>query len=245
MDPQGFQQWTRPLSIMPRSTSSKCPLINRLESSIFLLNKAKYLSPASCCGCGSWSIWPSSTWSRRRLPRRCCCCRDGGECPPDLFSIKLFSMIPMAGFAAVQGHDDKSSNVSRWFLISSSCGSSNGIARTKCFGGGGSNVRAWTQCLCGCFYGIDGLWPPGGISQKICTPWPFDTQSHLQNLESTFTSSYCQASAAGLSASAANSAAATSYAALYAGLMGQSGLMGFPPGAAPPGFPSQGAPRKE
>ena len=54
-----------------------------------------------------------------------------------------------------------------------------------------------------------------------------------------------QASAAGLSASAANSAAATSYAALYAGLMGQSGLMGFPPGAAPPGFPSQGAPRKE
>jgi len=28
MDPQGFQQWTRPLSIMPRSTSSKCPLIN-------------------------------------------------------------------------------------------------------------------------------------------------------------------------------------------------------------------------
>ena len=60
-----------------------------------------------------------------------------------------------------------------------------------------------------------------------------------------FTSSYCQASAAGLSASAANSAAATSYAALYAGLMGQSGLMGFPPGAAPPGFPSQGAPRKE
>ena len=182
MDPQGFQQWTRPLSIMPRSTSSKCPLINRLESSICLFNKAKYLSPASCCGCGSWSIRPSSTWSRRRLPRRCCCCRDGGEC--DLFCIKLFSMIPMAGFAAVQGHDDKSSNVSRWFLISSSCGSSNGITRTKCFGGGGSNVRAWTQCLCGCFYGIDGLWPPGGISKKISTPWPFDTQSHL--LESTF-----------------------------------------------------------
>ena len=59
-------------------------------------------------------------------------------------------------------------------------------------------------------------------------------------------SSDLQASAAGLSASAANSAAATSYAALYAGLMGQSGLMGFPPGAAPPGFPgAQGAPRKE
>jgi len=54
-----------------------------------------------------------------------------------------------------------------------------------------------------------------------------------------------QASAAGLSSSAANSAAATSYAALYAGLMGQSGLMGFPPGVAPPGFPSPGAPRKE
>ena len=70
--------------------------------------------------------------------------------------------------------------------------------------------------------------------------------SHMHIWNWLFSPPYVlQASAAGLSASAANSAAATSYAALYAGLMGQSGLMGFPPGAAPPGFPSQGAPRKE
>ena len=74
------------------------------------------------------------------------------------------------GFATVQGHDDTGSDVSRRFFRSSSCSSNVCCPRSKCFG---SNVRAWTQRLRCCLYGLNGLWTPGGISLLHHLNWIF------------------------------------------------------------------------
>ena len=65
------------------------------------------------------------------------------------------------GTATVQGHDDSGSNVSRRLFSSSSSSSHVSCTRTKCFR---SDVRAWTQRLGRCLYGLNGLWTPGGTS---------------------------------------------------------------------------------